>query len=123
MSLITELSDAKGRLNALADKSSELRGIFDVPMKEKRLQELAMQSENPDLWNRPVEMQKLNKERALLSKTVDSWAELKNRVEDAKVLLDMAVEANDEATFLETKTEILALRRLRSLSSSTRNLI
>jgi hypothetical protein len=28
MSLITELSDAKGRLKALADKSSELRGYL-----------------------------------------------------------------------------------------------
>ncbi len=81
-------------------------------MKEKRLQELAMQSENPDLWNRPDEMQKLNKERALLAKTVDSWTELKNRVEDAKALLELAVEANDEDTFNETKTEIEALEKL-----------
>lgn len=71
-----------------------------------------MQSENPDIWNKPAEMQKLNKERALLEKAIDSWQELKSRVEDAQVLLEMAVEANDESTFEEVKTEATALEAL-----------
>ena len=87
-------------------------GIFDVPMKEKRLQELNMQAENPDIWNRPAEMQKLNKEKAVVQKAVDSWNELHRRVEDAKVLLEMAVEANDEATFSEVTTEVVALETM-----------
>lgn len=74
-------------------------------MKEKRLQELAMASENPDLWNKPAEMQKLNKEKAIVEKAVESWKELDTRVADAEVLLEMAVEASDEDTFQEAKTE------------------
>lgn len=81
-------------------------------MKERRLQELVMQSENPDLWNKPGEMQKLNKEKALLEKAVGDWRGLKTRAEDAEVLLEMAVEAEDEATFNEAKTEIVALESL-----------
>ena len=65
-----------------------------------------MQSENPDIWNKPAEMQKLNKERALVEKAVDSWKELKSRAEDADVMLEMAVDASDEATFLEVKVEV-----------------
>lgn len=71
-----------------------------------------MQSENPDIWNKPGEMQKLNKERALLEKSVDSWKELSTRVEDAEVLLEMAVEANDEGTFGEVKSEAEKLEAL-----------
>ncbi len=81
-------------------------------MKEKRLLELTMQSENPEIWNRPAEMQKLNKEKAIVGKAVDSWRELSARVDDGQVLLEMAVEGNDEATFDELKVEVLALENL-----------
>ena len=84
---------------------SNFGGIFDIPMKEKRLAEVNMQSENPDIWNKPAEMQKLNKEKAILEKAVSSWKELTVRTDDAKTLLEMAVEANDEATFDEVKNE------------------
>ena len=65
-----------------------------------------MQSENPDIWNKPAEMQKLNKEKAILDKAVGSWKELHNRAEDVQVLLEMAVEANDEGTFEDVKNEV-----------------
>jgi peptide chain release factor 2 len=87
-------------------------GIFDIPMKEKRLQELAMQAENPDLWNRPADMQKLNKEKSIVEKAVHSWNELHRRVDDGQVLLEMAVEGKDEATFDELKAEVVALEAL-----------
>jgi peptide chain release factor 2 len=81
-------------------------GIFDIPVKEKKLQELNMQSENPDIWNKPAEMQKLNKDKAILEKAVTSWKELQSRAEDVQVLLEMAVEGNDEGTFEEAKAEV-----------------
>ncbi len=71
-----------------------------------------MQSENPDIWNKPTEMQKLNKEKALLEKALGSWRELHSRVEDAKTLLEMALEATDEATFEESKAETAQLETL-----------
>ncbi|MEK7354921.1 MAG: peptide chain release factor 2, partial [Bdellovibrionota bacterium] len=51
-------------------------------------------------------------EKAIVGKAVDSWRELKRRVEDGQVLLEMAVEGNDEATFEELKTEVAALETL-----------
>lgn len=71
-----------------------------------------MQSENPDIWNKPAEMQKLNKEKAIVEKAVNSWKELSARTEDAQVLLEMAVEGSDEATFSEVKTEVESLEAL-----------
>ncbi|MCM2280649.1 MAG: peptide chain release factor 2 [Bdellovibrionaceae bacterium] len=87
-------------------------GIFDIEIKEKRLQQLSMQAENPDLWSKPSEMQKLNKEKALLEKSIGDWKGLKSRADDASVLMEMAVEASDEDTFQEAKTEILQLEAL-----------
>lgn len=81
-------------------------GIFDLDVKEKRLQELHLKSENPDAWNNPSEMQKLNKEKSSLEKTIGEWSDLKRRIEDGVVLLEMAVEAEDEGSFQECKTEL-----------------
>jgi len=50
-------------------------------------------------------MQQINKEKVLLEKSVNDYNELNQKVEDALVLLEMAVEAHDEASFTEVKNE------------------
>lgn len=57
-------------------------------------------------------MQKINKEKALLNRSVQGWQELNTRVDDTLVLLDMAAEAQDEATFLEVKSEVTEMIKL-----------
>lgn len=81
-------------------------GIFDLDRKKKRLDELALAAENPDLWTKPAEMQKLNKEKSNLERAFSEWDGFFSKLEDAKVLVDMAVEADDEDTFKEAKSEI-----------------
>jgi peptide chain release factor 2 len=73
-----------------------------------------MQAENPDLWGKPGEMQKINKEKALLERAINDWRGLKSRADDAEVLVEMAVEASDENTFEEAKQEIHSLETLAS---------
>lgn len=87
-------------------------GIFDVDKKQRRLKELELAAENPDLWNKPSEMQKLNKEKAFLEKTIQEYMSFRQRVDDVQVLLEMSMEAQDESTFQEAKTEVLSLERL-----------
>jgi len=55
-------------------------------------------------------MNKINKEKALLEKSVQDWKTLCTRVDDAQVLLEMAVDAKDEGSFQEVKTEIENMR-------------
>lgn len=74
--------------------------------KKRRLEELAMSSENPGLWNKPEEMQKLNKEKAFLEKAVSEFEEFHQGIDDAQVLMDMAIEAHDEPSFAEAKAEV-----------------
>lgn len=73
---------------------------------------MTLQSENPAVWNDPDKMQKLNKERALLDKDISAWKSLSSRGEDALVLLEMAVEADDEASFAEASNEASSLESL-----------
>lgn len=87
-------------------------GIFDLDRKKKRLDELALAAENPAIWGKPQEMQKINKEKSLLARQVSEWSGLHSRIEDVKVLLDMAAEAQDEATFAEVKNEVSEIKKL-----------
>lgn len=86
-------------------------GIFDLDKKKKRLAELAMAAENPAIWEKPAEMQKINKEKSFLEKAIAEWNSFHQKLEDAKVLLEMAVEAQDEATFKEFKAELVQVEK------------
>jgi peptide chain release factor 2 len=86
-------------------------GIFDLESKKRRLQELAMAAENPAVWNKPEEMQKLNKEKSFLEKAVQEFDSFEQGISDGKVLLEMAIEAQDEETFTEAKSEIQKLEK------------
>jgi peptide chain release factor 2 len=68
-----------------------------------------MASENPSIWNKPEEMQKLNKEKAFIEKSIQEYENFCQSVLDAEVLMDMGIEAHDEATFAEAKDEVLRL--------------
>lgn len=71
-----------------------------------------MSAENPDLWNKPEEMQKLNKEKAFLEKAVNEFESFQQGVADAEVLMEMSIEAEDEASFAEAKSEVLRLEKV-----------
>lgn len=70
-----------------------------------------MASENPALWEKPAEMQKLNKEKALLERAVGEYKAYHQAIEDVKVLLEMANEAADEDTFKEVKSELIVITK------------
>lgn len=57
-------------------------------------------------------MQKLNKEKAFLEKTIQEYENFRQRVDDVQVLLEMSMEAQDELTFQEAKTEVISLQKL-----------
>ena len=96
---------------SLKKNQQSFGGIFDLDRKKKRLSELNLASENPTIWGKPIEMQKLNKEKSFLEKSVNEWSRFNSRLEDVKVLLEMAVEAQDENTFKEVKSEINEIKK------------
>lgn len=54
-------------------------------------------------------MQKLNKEKSLLVRSIDEWQDFHQRIADVKVLLEMSEEAQDEVTFQEVKQEVFSI--------------
>ena len=71
--------------------------------------EIDAKSQDPAVWEKPSELQKINKEKSILTKTINDWKNLNQRTQDALVLLDMAIEADDDETYKEVKTEIQSI--------------
>ncbi len=55
-------------------------------------------------------MQKINQEKVFLERSLQDYNDLSQRLEDGIVLLDMAAEAQDEASFLEVKGDLKYIR-------------
>ncbi|MEQ1876308.1 MAG: peptide chain release factor 2 [Bdellovibrionia bacterium] len=106
MSIATESSELRKHVGKLKERAEDLRGIFDIGQKENRLIEIDKYLADPNIWGNQSEMQKLNKEKTQLNRSITEWNGLQTRLSDTPVLLDMAVEGNDEGTFGEVKNEV-----------------
>ncbi len=57
--------------------------------------------EQPDVWNDPEKAQALGKERSSLEAVVNTIKSLQQGLDDVDGLLELAIEADDQATFDE----------------------
>ena len=71
-------------------------GIFDYDIKQERLEEVVRELESPDIWETPAKAQALGKERASLESVVIGLKALDEGLDDARDLLDMAAEEEDQ---------------------------
>ncbi|MCJ8277719.1 MAG: PCRF domain-containing protein, partial [Bdellovibrionales bacterium] len=81
-----------------------------MDQKLETLKELEHKAQNPELWKNPKEMEKVNRDKAIIERTCEQWTELNSKIEDVSVLLDMAEEEKDEDSFMEAVDEVQSLR-------------
>ena len=103
-------------LKDYAERTNTLKRYMDYDGKRERLEEVERELENPDVWNNPENAQQLGRERNNLSNTVTTLDDLTSGVADARELLDLAVEEDDEDTVAEVVKELEGLgKRLEDL--------
>lgn len=107
-----------------------LGGIFDFDAKRERLDEVVRELEDPNVWNKPERAQELGRERAQLEQIVNLLSRLGNQLSEAKELLKMAAEEDDQSTVdsvvadldtLEKQLEELEFRRMFSGQTDPNN--
>jgi peptide chain release factor 2 len=76
-----------------------LGGSFDFDGKSEQLIEVTRELESPSVWDDPERAQQLGQERASLERIVETLSGHRDTLEDAKELLEMAVEEQDQDTF------------------------
>tara|TARA_R100001591_G_scaffold63267_1_gene72660 strand:+ start:47935 stop:48981 length:1047 start_codon:yes stop_codon:yes gene_type:complete len=86
-------------------------GIFDFDTKAERLVEVTRELEDPNVWNDPDNAQKLGQERSSLERIVKTLSSHSEVLDDAKDLLELAVEENDEDTFNAVNADLDALEK------------
>ena len=85
--------------------------IFDIDEKEKRLGEIEAVISEKGFWDAPEETTGILKQRTALSESVQAWQKVRNELEDAAVLLDLALQEDDAATIDEVSATIKALQK------------
>ena len=76
-------------------------GIFDVPAKKERVQELEAEIADPEFWNQGDKAQDLLRERTSLQKIVEGCEGTNQQLEDILVLIELGEEDEDQDTLDE----------------------
>ncbi|WP_156486252.1 MULTISPECIES: peptide chain release factor 2 [Marinomonas] len=107
-----EINPILSQIKDLSERALTLRGYLDYDAKKERLEEVNRELEDSNVWNDPDYAQKLGKERSALEAVVDTLDGMDNGLADAKELLDIAVEENDEDSVEAVQLELDELEAL-----------
>ena len=83
-----------------------LGGTFDYETKRSRLDVILESLNDPEVWDDRELSQKLNQERSSLEKILNLVQLISNRLQDSEVLLDLAINEDDEDTLKELAKEL-----------------
>ena len=84
-------------------------GIFDVDLKESRLEEIAIALEDPRVWDDPKRAQELGREKKSAEAIVQKMRDLDSEVRDAAELFTMAHGDSDYATLVSIESDVADL--------------
>ena len=84
-------------------------GIFDLESKRRRVAELESDATKSDFWEDQESAQKVLRETKLLKNLIDSFDAQVGALADARVLLELAEEAEDADSATEAKRSALAI--------------
>ncbi|MFY9180511.1 MAG: peptide chain release factor 2 [Venatoribacter sp.] len=104
-----EINPILETIKDLSARTEVLRGYLDYANKVERLEEVEHELSQGDVWDDPERAQALGKERSSLELVVNTINNLSNGVNDAKDLLDMAVEENDQTAVEDVRSELSEL--------------
>ncbi|MDE2249903.1 MAG: peptide chain release factor 2 [Gammaproteobacteria bacterium] len=93
-----EVTQLKRTLKDLEERAASLRGFLEYDHKRERLEEVALELEDPAIWSKPERAQELGRERARLSGELAEMDRAYHSVRDALELLQLAETENDAST-------------------------
>ncbi|MBR0378023.1 MAG: peptide chain release factor 2 [Lachnospiraceae bacterium] len=100
---MVELDPIRYELNSYDEPLVEMRDSLNLAIKEKRIQELNREMEDPHLWDNPDEAQKKTKLLASLKADVSGYDELIAARDDIRDMIEMADEEPDPALVPEVQ--------------------
>ncbi|MGI9570988.1 MAG: peptide chain release factor 2, partial [Desulfobulbia bacterium] len=99
-----KLNDMKGRMLALKEH-------LDLPAKKEEVERLERQTLAPDFWSDGETARKIQKQLGQLQEVIKSWEESWSEIEEAHLLLEMAVEENDGEAEAEVADNLAVIEK------------
>lgn len=92
-----EFKDVSQKLEALAARVAKIETIDKVSQKQQELAKLQQISADPSFWNDPQKAKEVSRQIDFLKTSIETFLQLKKRMEDAHTLFDLCKEMQDEA--------------------------
>lgn len=102
-------ADLSERLSELNHSLTSIEAVVDLDSKRAQIAELEQEASAPDLWNDQDNAQRVTSKLSRLQAEVERVEELRQRLDDVDVLLELAAEEDDPQTAQEAEREINAL--------------
>lgn len=117
------LDDLKGVINSLEERIYRMRDSLNIAQKEDKIFTLDVKMSDPEFWNDPDSAKAISQEATALKTVVDNYKRLVSDIDDAKVMLDMAIEEDEPAMekeiseYLQTITAVVEKQEILLLLS------
>ncbi|MCI8359355.1 MAG: peptide chain release factor 2 [Lachnospiraceae bacterium] len=103
---MVELDNMKFELQGYESPLAEVRDSLNLADKEKRIEELEMEMQEPGFWDDPEKSNQKMREAKNLKDTVETVRGLESRYEDIMTLIEMGYEDNDPAIIPDISEEL-----------------
>lgn len=105
------LNDLLEQLTDLDHSLVSIESVIDPETKKSQIAELERQAAAPDLWDDQENAQQVTSKLSRLQSQVEKVTGLRRRLDDARVLIELATEESDKDTAEEANREVTALER------------
>ena len=98
-------------IEQLAQSLSSIRKVLDFDAMEREIASLQEEAGDPNLWNDQENAARVTSKLARLQNEIERIEKLVSRVDDVRVLVELAEGENDAGTLAEAVTELDLLKR------------
>ena len=104
--MIIALEEAKRRLASLEESVRQLRDALHIEALTEEAMELEAKTYAPDFWGDQETSGKILQTLKQTKETIENYENLVARYEDTSLLIEMAIEENDESSVDEVRREV-----------------
>jgi len=101
--------DLSADIQALRSTFADIQAVIDVEGLQAQIAELSEQAGAPDLWDDPESAQKVTSALSHRQAELKRVTEIEQRLDDLEVLVELAIEMDDEDSADEARAELVAL--------------
>lgn len=104
--------DAREVIAELSNTLRNIEAVLDIPRMQVQIQELEEAAAAPNLWDDPAHAQKITSALSVIQNDLNRVQNLRRRLEDAEILLELAEAEADASSTSEVETELKLLENL-----------